>query len=102
MRLLDLEPEWLSPNVFIFRNPTGGDVWLTCKNVVMSRREQSRLIFEENTKYAGKSVVLCKKDVAWKFSGKDFSTLTVTPSIDASASGNWHGFITNGEIKGGL
>jgi len=25
--------------------------------------------------------------------------ISVTPSIDASASGHWHGFITNGEIK---
>ena len=25
--------------------------------------------------------------------------LTVTPSIDASASGHWHGRITNGEIR---
>lgn len=28
-----------------------------------------------------------------------FESLTVTPSIDGSAGGNWHGFITNGEIK---
>jgi hypothetical protein len=28
--------------------------------------------------------------------------LTVTPSLDASRSGHWHGFITNGEIVGGI
>lgn len=34
----------------------------------------------------------------WTLSGQnDFNTLTLTPSIDASASGHWHGFITNGE-----
>lgn len=34
----------------------------------------------------------------WKRSGDTFETLTLTPSIDASASGHWHGFITNGEV----
>ena len=29
----------------------------------------------------------------------NFATMTITPSIDASASGNWHGFIVNGEIR---
>lgn len=36
----------------------------------------------------------------WDLQGQDdFATLTLTPSIDASKSGHWHGFITNGEIK---
>lgn len=29
----------------------------------------------------------------------NFETLTVTPSVDGSAGGLWHGFITNGEIQ---
>jgi hypothetical protein len=28
----------------------------------------------------------------------DFESLTLTPSVDASASGHWHGFITNGQV----
>lgn len=36
----------------------------------------------------------------WDLLGQDdFETLTLTPSIDASASGHWHGFITNGEAS---
>ncbi len=36
----------------------------------------------------------------WTLSASDeFETLTLTPSIDASASGHWHGFITNGEVR---
>jgi len=31
-------------------------------------------------------------------SDEDFDTLTLTPSIDASASGHWHGFVTNGQV----
>jgi Family of unknown function (DUF6527) len=35
----------------------------------------------------------------WKRNGETFADLTLAPSIDASKSGHWHGFITNGEIK---
>ena len=44
--------------------------------------------------------VPAKATFGWALSNLDnFDTMTVTPSIDASGSGNWHGFITNGEIK---
>jgi hypothetical protein len=32
-------------------------------------------------------------------SSQDFATLTLTPSVDASKAGHWHGFITDGEIR---
>jgi hypothetical protein len=39
---------------------------------------------------------------SWVISGDQdmhtFENVTLTPSIDASAFGCWHGFITNGEI----
>lgn len=34
----------------------------------------------------------------WTRSGETYETLTLTPSIDASAHGHWHGFIRNGAI----
>jgi hypothetical protein len=34
----------------------------------------------------------------WERSGDSFETLTLSPSVDASESGHWHGFIRNGEI----
>jgi len=38
--------------------------------------------------------------MAWNFvSRSDFGAISVTPSLDASASGHWHGMITNGECK---
>ena len=38
--------------------------------------------------------------MCWEFiANGDFNTLTVTPSIDASASGNWYGFISEGWVK---
>lgn len=35
----------------------------------------------------------------WQRSGTTFDDLTLTPSIDASAHGHWHGFITVGEAR---
>lgn len=36
----------------------------------------------------------------WDLQGQDdFATLTLSPSIDASKSGHWHGFIQEGEIR---
>lgn len=34
----------------------------------------------------------------WTESGADFESLTLSPSVDASAAGHWHGFVTNGEV----
>lgn len=41
----------------------------------------------------------CSPKPRWKRMGETFETLTLTPSIDASSSGHWHGFITNGEVR---
>jgi len=34
----------------------------------------------------------------WHRDGESFENLTLSPSIDASAHGHWHGFIRNGEV----
>lgn len=104
MDLSDLEPEWITPELFIFKNPTGGKDWLTCKSRFMSQKEQRLLVYgdwekpETKTKWVGKSIVTTDPEATWWFSNNDFETITTFPSIDASASGNWHGFITNGKI----
>jgi len=98
VRLVDLDPQWITPDLFIFRNPTGGDAWLSCKRVPMTFNEQCEKLWER-PEFKGRIIVTTVAHMAWQFEGNDFSNLTVTPSIDASASGNWHGFITNGEIR---
>lgn len=35
----------------------------------------------------------------WARTGEDFDTLTLSPSVDASSVGHWHGTITNGEVS---
>jgi len=37
--------------------------------------------------------------VLWHREGDTFESLTLSPSVDASAWGCWHGFITGGEIR---
>jgi len=44
-------------------------------------------------------VIPCKRDYSWTFVGDSFETLSITPSLDASASGHWHGHVTAGEIR---
>lgn len=34
----------------------------------------------------------------WQRTGDTYETMTLSPSIDASASGHWHGHIQNGEV----
>lgn len=35
----------------------------------------------------------------WLRTGTDFTNLTLSPSLDASSSGHWHGFVINGECR---
>jgi hypothetical protein len=35
----------------------------------------------------------------WQRAGDTFETLTLSPSVDASRAGCWHGFLTAGEIR---
>lgn len=103
MKLIELEPMWLSPNVFIFRNPTGRGAWLLCKDIVMKRSDQYSLVNTQMPEIANEDIIPCEVDVSWKFSNNNnFKTLTVTPSLNANKSGNWHGHITKGTIIGGL
>lgn len=99
MNLTDLEPRWIYKNkVFAFRCPHCRKTWLTCKRSVMSSKEQRGIIgraFGEDEQH---NVVACKPDTAWKMSDFDFATMTIKPSIDASASGHWHGHVTGGRI----
>lgn len=99
MRLSELEPRWLSEHVFIFKCPHCRGIWLSCKNVAMSSQEQFDLFEATLGPDWNMIIVPMKESYAWQFSGKDFETLTVTASVDASNSGHWHGSITNGECR---
>ena len=102
MRLAELEPRWVHANVFVFRCPHCREHWLSCKDVAMSIHDQFELFRAAGLDPAATHkpyVVPMKQEFSWQFSSRDFATMTVTPSIDASKSGHWHGHIQGGEIK---
>lgn len=98
MRLIELEPRWLTPDLFVFRNPLGGPHLITCKRAPMSRRDQMSLLQESFPPDVAQWVIPTTPEFAWQFEGNDFATLTVTPSINAGGARGWHGYITNGEV----
>lgn len=126
MNLTDLEPRWLTFDGrrvgFIFRCPTGGGSrgWQTCFVEQFPSMSGSRPPLDEwctpdsqtgivaacCPELEPQDVQLCNKACAWSVAGgienATFEAMTVTPSLDGSAAGNWHGFITNGEIVGGI
>lgn len=107
MQLIELEPRWIHPNIFVFLCPHCRTMLLSCKNVQMSTREQMEIFSRELGEDWNQHVVPTKHDAAWTITGSIppepgaviAQDLTITPSLDASASGHWHGYITNGEIK---
>lgn len=124
MRLTELDPRWLEESGrkvgFVFRCPTKRDVWQTCM-LEAGRRQfvcdacrptcqewccphsqmglavRAGAISNDDDCH---NIQAAKWDVAWRVHGAlDFSVLTVTPSIDGSPGGLWHGFITEGQIR---
>lgn len=92
--LIDFKPIFLSKNVLAFLCPHCRKVFLTCKNIQLSMSEQYDLY---NAKL-GELWIPCRSEFAWQFSSEDLATISITPSIDASSSGHWHGNVTNGRI----
>lgn len=112
MRLTDLDPKWLIRDGaragFTFLSPIGkqGNThWRqSCFAVMLPSGEQHELF--EQVHGEDFAVQGCRPDFAWAIAGgienATFETMTVTPSLDGSRGGLWHGHITDGNIAGGL
>lgn len=119
MRLTELEPQWLERDGqrvgVMFRCPHCRTEWLTCFWVKLRvwgeevdkpwrwagqmgyiREALDRM---ERTQDLENAVVPCDFDCLWNWNGGDFNSMTITPSLDASKSGHWHGHITDGAIR---
>ena len=103
MRLIELEPRWYGTR------DSAGIVGMSflcpcCKKIRIAVR------FSHSAPY------ILQPDGAvhiptqiWKITGdapsfseykhEGFDNVSLTPSVDASGFGHWHGFITNGEIR---
>lgn len=111
MRLTDLEPVWMGDRQgILFRCPTNRSNWLTVFFAPTPRKEQYHLWgavrpggLDEDGYPNDTYVVFCNPECGWAITGgSTFDDISIMPSLDASASGNWHGHITAGEIVGGL
>lgn len=94
MRLVDLDPRWFS---------AGGDVIGLTFDCPHCRDQRLGVEFDVGVDLRGAHpgvLVPVPPDGKnhWHRVGETFETLTLTPSVDASASGHWHGFVTNGEV----
>lgn len=96
MKLTDLEPRWWADEP----GRTGMGITFLCPHC----KKQRLGVAFSNPIDGGKPEHLVHPYTIgsapeWNRSGDTFDTLTLTPSIDASKHGHWHGFITNGEIR---
>jgi len=99
MKLAELEPRW-----WAFDN-TGPRVGLTficpcCKGT--PRETRLGVVFHHKGREVIEDAYIHAHEDAkfiWTEDGEIVDQVTITPSIDASKNGHWHGFITAGHIS---
>jgi len=115
MRLVDLTPRWFAEEgrsgqgiVFqcphcpgskttlavAFKNPLDGGA-----PIELHTEKLYRLIDPAYWDGDAKCMEAVPPGVHWAREADTFETLSIMPSVDASASGHWHGFVTKGEIR---
>lgn len=101
VNLTDLHPKWFEHDNailgFTFLCPHCQSIRLACALKPMPPGVHRQVFGEENQHY-GHEVVGTKPTDVWSVNCQDFHMMSVTPSLDASQSGHWHGHITNGVI----
>lgn len=92
MKLSDLEPRWISGG-----GRTGLGVMFNCPGPCCTGpgAVQRLPVWFANPLDGGPTAAPDKK--GWQRTGDNWETLTLTPSIDASPTGHWHGFLAAGE-----
>lgn len=94
MKLTDLNPSWVIADVMKYF-PTerrGMGITFDCP---VHRNHSLAVMFSNPLD----GLPPAQDEKLWSRTGDTFEELTITPSIDASKHGCWHGFITNGEVK---
>lgn len=108
MKLLDLEPTWLERDDrkvgFAFRCPLDHTWWQTVYFEPTPMREQFKMTKAAlGDKKHGGRFQPADQSFGWSLQSEpDFAVLTISPSVDGSRGGLWHGFIQNGQIVGGV
>jgi hypothetical protein len=99
VRLTELNPRW-------YVLPAGGPKIGLTFDCPHCRTERLGVAFHHTGREAMEDAELHthgQNGPIWLISGDSdgysFEHLSLSPSIDASAVGHWHGFITDGEVK---
>ncbi len=102
MRLLDLDPRWVGINTIVVNRLRIGFTFL-CPHCRTERLfVQFRPAIDPDGHMATISPPWNADYPIWSREGETFEKLTISPSVDASNVKHWHGFITNGQIVGGI
>lgn len=110
MRLVDLDPRWASDADIVvggvsrhFDGRHGMAVSFECPHCVQRERTTGdKRVQRLAVWFANPIDGLPPTDDAthlWQRTGDTFDTLTLSPSIDASSDGHWHGHIEDGAIR---
>lgn len=113
MILTNLDPRWLLRDGkrvgLIFQSPIKAAWYQSCMFQPTDWKDQRDMFnaaLPEYGEYAYSKVQGCNTACGWAPTPSadlaNFETLSVTPSIDGSVGGLWHGYITNGQIVGGI
>jgi hypothetical protein len=99
MRLTEFNPRWV----------IDGDIVVGGQNVHNLQRQGMGLSFDCPCCRETRLAVYLQNPIdgglpsddgqLWTRVGETFDTLTLSPSVDASKHGHWHGVIVNGEVK---
>ncbi len=114
MRLVELEPRWFAEQG---RHGQGLSFWCPCcvgkpcavrLGVAFAPTLDggppinlgSKTLFPALWPKEGeRPVTTVPPGIHWQRTGEGFDSLTLSPSVDASAAGHWHGFVANGEVR---
>ena len=94
MRLTELDPRWVGIRDVHLRYALSF-LCPHCKEIRLVIRFKP---YMDPDNWGESLVEIDPKYHVWTRTGENFETLTLSPSIDASADKHWHGFITNGNI----
>lgn len=95
MRLTELEPRWFTQA----NNPDIVGITFNCPCCNGKTRLGILFIEEIDRDKLPNDTHWSIKGIKWHREGETFETISLTPSIDASKWGHWHGHITNGQVQ---
>jgi hypothetical protein len=100
MKLTGLNPRWVSPHKLADGVTVYIGMTFLCPHC---RAQRIAVMFKPVIDPAGcfspERSTWCDPENAWFRKGGTFETISISPSIDLSKFGHWHGVIENGEVK---